>query len=145
MRLTRKTAAAVGAASLPLLSILSVPSTAAASTAAASPSPPGGDRLTVTMDDGEESLTTYVLNCGPDGVAAGTHPDPWGACDRLEGIGGPVRPVASERVCSMIYGGPQTAFVSGTWHSVPVHERYSRANGCEIDRWQSMEPVLPGT
>jgi Subtilisin inhibitor-like len=139
MSLTRKTAAAVGAAALPLLSILSVPSTAAAS-----PSPPGGDRLTVTMDDGEESLTTYVLSCGPDGAVAGTHPDPWGACDRLEGIGGPVGPVASGRICSMIYGGPQTAFVSGTWHSVPVHERYSRANGCEIDRWKSMGPVLPG-
>jgi hypothetical protein len=139
MRLTRKTAAAVGVAVLPLLSILNIPSSAAAS-----PSPPVGDRLTVTMDDGEEGLTTYVLSCGPDGPTGGTHPNPWGACDRLEVIGGPVEPVPSGKMCPMIYGGPQTAFVSGTWHAAPVHERYSRANGCEIDRWQSMGPVLLG-
>jgi hypothetical protein len=138
MNLTRKTAAAVAAAVLPLLSILSDPSTAFAS-----PMPPDHGRLTVTVEDGAGGLMTYVLDCGPGGTAGGTHPDPWDACDRLEHIGGPVGPVATSRMCPMIYGGPQTALVTGRWHSASVDERYSRANGCEIERWQSMEPVLP--
>jgi hypothetical protein len=44
----------------------------------------------------------------------------------------------------MIYGGPQTAHVTGVWQDRAVQERYSRRNGCEVERWHAMEPVLPG-
>ena len=43
----------------------------------------------------------------------------------------------------MIFGGPQTARVSGLWRGRRVDETYTRNDGCEIARWQRMVPVLP--
>lgn len=148
MSLTRKTAAAVGAAVLPLLSILilSDPATAfAAGAPAPAPGPvPGGGRLVVTVNDGAGRLKTYELVCGPDGTAEGTHPEAAAACERLKRIGGPTGPVTEGQMCPTVYGGAQTASVTGTWGPAAVRERYSRTNGCEIERWRSMVPVLPG-
>jgi hypothetical protein len=45
-------------------------------------------------------------------------------------------------MCTMIYGGSQTATVMGRWHGMPVHAAYSQVNGCEIARWRNMAPVL---
>jgi hypothetical protein len=98
------------------------------------------DRLTVRVDDGAEHVTTYELACHP---AGGTHPDVRAACDRLDALGGPVGPATYGQLCTMIYGGPQTATVVGTWRGAPVDERYDRANGCETARWNDMAPVLP--
>jgi hypothetical protein len=98
------------------------------------------DRLAVTVDDGAGGTTTYQLECHP---AAGTHPDPAGACARLDALGGPLGPTPTDRMCSMVYGGPQTATVAGRWHGAEVVAHYRRTNGCESDRWRSMGPVLP--
>jgi hypothetical protein len=43
----------------------------------------------------------------------------------------------------MIYGGPATAHVTGTWAGRPVDASYNRGNGCETSRWDRMEPFLP--
>lgn len=144
MSFTRVTATAVGVAALPLLSILGGPATAPASASAASGGGSGDGRLTVSVDDGQGHVTTYRLVCGPGGAAEGSHPDSRKACDRLERIGGPLGPVETGQMCSMIYGGPSTASVTGTWRSAVVRDHYSLANGCEIGRWEQMEPVLPG-
>ncbi|MCW2872783.1 SSI family serine proteinase inhibitor [Actinacidiphila oryziradicis] len=98
-----------------------------------------GDHLTVTVDDGAGRRVSYELECDPP---SGTHPDPERACERLEELGGPMGPVPTGRMCTMIYGGSQTATVTGRWHWMPVHAAYSQANGCEIARWRNMAPVL---
>jgi hypothetical protein len=103
-------------------------------------SAPAPDRLAVTVDDGAGGTTTYQLDCHP---AGGTHPDPAGACARLDTLGGPLGPTPTDRMCSMVYGGPQTATVAGRWHGTEVVAHYRRTNGCESDRWRSMGPVLP--
>ncbi|MDJ0342103.1 hypothetical protein QMK19_01775 [Streptomyces sp. H10-C2] len=151
--------AAVLAAGLPLL---------LAADATASPwpswSPPAGDHLTVTVNDGAGKVTTHDLYCGaepavPAGTAESTATSPKAsagastepstgestaaACDRLARLGGPVGPVPPGQMCSMIYGGPQTAQVTGVSQGLTVNERYSRANGCEVARWKEMAPVLP--
>jgi hypothetical protein len=100
------------------------------------------DRLTVVVDDGSGQPNSYVLDCA---TRTGTLPDPGGACDRLAQLGGPAGPAAAGEMCPMIYGGPQTANVTGTWHGGWVDAHYSRANGCEIARWRAMAPVLPTT
>lgn len=46
-------------------------------------------------------------------------------------------------MCTMQYGGPATARVTGTWAGRPVDATYERGNGCEIARWDAMVPVLP--
>jgi hypothetical protein len=54
-------------------------------------------------------------------------------------------PAPPNSACSMIYGGPQTARVQGTWRGRPVISRFSLANGCEIARWNELVGVLPAT
>ncbi|AVH57766.1 MULTISPECIES: SSI family serine proteinase inhibitor [Streptomyces] len=113
--------------------------------------PPGrdedlGDRLTVTVHDAEGVTDgSYELRCHPDG---GSHPDVSGACQKLDqstGWGKDVfAPVPSGSVCTMVYGGPATAHVTGTWAGRPVDAKFDRTNGCEIARWDALVPLLPG-
>jgi hypothetical protein len=37
-----------------------------------------------------------------------------------------------DRMCTQLYGGPETARVTGTINGKPVDRRFSRTNGCEI-------------
>ncbi|MEV5978899.1 SSI family serine proteinase inhibitor [Streptomyces sp. NPDC052114] len=103
------------------------------------------DRLTVTVtDSGGEGDGTYELKCHPTG---GTHPDAAGACARLEEVTvygkDPFAPVPPDAMCTMQYGGPATAHITGTWQGRPVDATYDRSNGCEISRWDGLVPVLP--
>ena len=50
-----------------------------------------------------------------------------------------------DRICTFIYGGPQTARVRGRVGSREVDRLFSRRNGCEIDDWERVESLLaPG-
>ncbi len=104
--------------------------------------PVTGDQLHVTYDDGHGTVSTRTLRCHPTG---GSMAEAARACGRLDELGGPVGAGPAHEMCSMIYGGPQTARITGTWHGRPVAESYSRSNGCQTERWQRMAPVLPGT
>ncbi|MBM9508997.1 hypothetical protein [Actinacidiphila acididurans] len=64
-------------------------------------------------------------------------------CAHLDRIGGPLPAVPDGQACSMIYGGPQTATVTGMWRGHHIHEDYRRTNGCEVARWSRMVPALP--
>jgi hypothetical protein len=143
-----------------LASLVTVPASAhAASYAQAGPGRPGallpppvpdedragGDHLTVTVRHaGDASDGTYELYCHPD---AGSHPDAGGACravDRNTRWGRDTfAPVPEGSVCTMLYGGPATAHVTGTWAGRPIDATYDRSNGCEIARWNRMVPLLP--
>lgn len=97
--------------------------------------------LTVTVDDGSGTPTTWRLTCAPDG---GDHPDPAGACAALDRDGATaLPPTPADRACTMIYGGPQRATVTGTWRGTAVDAPFDRTNGCEIARWQALVPLLP--
>jgi hypothetical protein len=105
---------------------------------------PGG-RLTVTVRDaGGGADGTFELRCHPQG---GSHPDAREACGRLDRRTtwgkDPFAPVGSGAVCTMQYGGPATAHVTGTWAGRSVDARFDRGNGCEIARWDALVPVLP--
>ncbi|MBM7171538.1 hypothetical protein JQK87_24640 [Streptomyces sp. G44] len=131
--------AAASAAALSALPLL--PGTAYAAT----PAPGPTDRLTVTVSDsGGDGEGTYELKCHPTG---GTHPAAAAACKRLDEVTvygtDPFAPVPADRMCTMQYGGPATARITGTWQGRPVNATYNRGNGCEISRWDNMAPVLP--
>lgn len=102
-----------------------------------------GDRLTVTYDDGAGSTVTRTLTCGDTESAGMSEVERQDACRRLEELGGPLAPPQAGQMCSMIYGGPQTAHVTGIWHGMPVDESYRRTDGCEVARWNRMVPALP--
>ncbi|MFF1307301.1 SSI family serine proteinase inhibitor [Streptomyces sp. NPDC058307] len=107
-----------------------------------------GDHLTVTIRDtgtgADKTFQTFELHCHP---SRGTHPDPSGACAALERNTrwgkDTFAPVPEGSVCTMLYGGPATAHVTGTWAGRPVDARFDRSNGCETARWDRFVPLLP--
>ncbi|ANH95462.1 hypothetical protein A8713_15240 [Streptomyces sp. SAT1] len=106
----------------------------------------GGDHLTVTVRHaGAGKDGTYELYCHPGG---GSHPDVRRACRVLDGRTRWGRdtfaPVQEGSVCTLQYGGPATAHITGTWAGRPVDARYDRRDGCAISRWDGLVPVLPG-
>ncbi|WP_206504594.1 SSI family serine proteinase inhibitor [Streptomyces chrestomyceticus] len=104
------------------------------------------DHLTITVSDSGKAATngTYELYCHP---ARGTHTDARGACDKLDSLSRWGKDlfagVPKGSKCTMQYGGPATAHVTGTWAGRPVNAQFSRADGCEISRWNRFVPVLP--
>ncbi|MFB7497395.1 SSI family serine proteinase inhibitor [Streptomyces sp. NPDC056161] len=165
----RTAAPAVAAVPAPAASPAAVPAPAASPASVAAPPPvrdedraggsgsrsragsgpgPGsgsGDRLTITVEHaGRGHDGTYELSCHP---AAGSHPDPRGACAALDKNtrwgSEPFAPVPAGSVCTMLYGGPATARVTGTWAGRPVDATYNRSDGCQTARWNRMVPFLP--
>ncbi len=51
-------------------------------------------------------------------------------------------PVPGNRVCTLQYGGPDTARVTGTLRGEDIDARFSRTDGCEITRWETVAPLL---
>ncbi|WP_244212151.1 SSI family serine proteinase inhibitor, partial [Streptomyces angustmyceticus] len=106
------------------------------------------DHLTVTVHGSGSAATngTFELYCHPGG---GNHRDVKGACAKLDGMTkwgkDPFAPVPQGANCTMMYGGPATAHVTGTWAGRPVNADFRRTNGCEISRWGRFEPLLPPT
>ena len=105
------------------------------------PTPSGDTDLTIVIDDGSSSTVTWRLTCNPSG---GTHPDPKAACRALEANGAvALPPVPKDKACTQIYGGPETASITGTWQGQPVMSRLARNDGCQISRWKLLEGLLP--
>ncbi|MEU5250797.1 SSI family serine proteinase inhibitor [Streptomyces longwoodensis] len=105
-----------------------------------------GDQLVVTVRDsgvpGADGV--YQLSCHPGG---GSHPHADAACAALDrnSVWGrdAFAPVPEGSVCTLQYGGPATAHVTGRWAGRPVDATFERANGCEIERWDRFVPLLP--
>jgi hypothetical protein len=146
-------AAQAGAVPAGAVSVGAVPAGAVSQGSGALVAPPpvrdedraDGDHLTVTVHNaGREADGTYEVECHP---ARGSHPDPDGACavvERNTRWGREVfAPVPEGSVCTMQYGGPATAHVTGTWNGRPVDAWFDRADGCRIARWDRFVPLLP--
>ena len=96
--------------------------------------------LTIVVNDGS-GTETWHLTCDP---AGGTHPDPQTACRVLAANGAKaLPPVPADLMCTQIYGGKQTARISGTWRGTSLDAQLSRTNGCEIARWDALLGLLP--
>lgn len=85
----------------------------------------------------------WTLTCDPTG---GDHPFAQQSCDLLAKAAAEGKdPFAKTRVgvmCTMIYGGPQTATVTGTWRGQTINASFNRKNGCEIHRWELASPLV---
>lgn len=109
--------------------------------ASVSPAPRTELTVEVRAEPGA-SAVVWTLTCDP---AGGAHPDPQAACRALAAADKPFEPVPAGAVCTQIHGGDQTARVTGTWRGARVDARFTRLNGCEIDRWQRVAPLFGPT
>jgi hypothetical protein len=90
----------------------------------------------VVLADEDAKPMTYELTCDP---AGGDHPQPQQACDALSDAGASVlEPVGSDTSCTAVFGGPQTASITGTYAGKGVDASFDRTNGCEIERWEKL-------
>jgi hypothetical protein len=105
------------------------------------PDPEAATRLQVSFrpsgSDGE--AISALLTCAPPG---GDHPRAEQACLALEANADALQPIAGDVACTEIYGGPETAKVSGMFQGRRIRARFNRTNGCEIDRWERLAPLL---
>ena len=99
---------------------------------------------------GESSLTVTLDPDGPDGNAEELTEEV--SCE--DGSGGPVceavaaidvdalEPVSPNVACTEIFGGPDTASLEGSIEGETVDVDLTRANGCEIERFDAAIPLL---
>lgn len=97
----------------------------------------GAIELTVLYDDGSGRTTTGTLTCrSADRRAAGAldgKGSPAELCAQARGIADLLTSEPDKtRACTQIYGGPETATVTGTIDDDKVDRRFSRTNGCEL-------------
>ena len=96
------------------------------------------DLVITVWPQGQGRSRKWTLSCDPVG---GTLPRAANACSRLtiEAL----RPLPRDTVCTQVYGGPQKARVTGRVDGRRVNARFSRVNGCEIHRWDSVRFLFP--
>jgi hypothetical protein len=82
----------------------------------------------------------YTLRCAP---AGGTLPHPAAACRNLLRLKKPFAPTPKGSACAQIYGGPQTALVTGRLRGNLVRAGFSRKDGCAIARWNRVRFLFP--
>jgi hypothetical protein len=99
----------------------------------------GRTELAVVVAGTGRGERTYSLTCDPTG---GDHPDPAAACRALDELDDPFAPVPADQACTEIYGGPQTAVVTGTFRGQAVEAEFDRTNGCQIGRWDAHVALL---
>jgi hypothetical protein len=117
------------------------------------PPPTGGDSLAgggmsradndlvIELDRGDGSAPErWTLTCV--GVVEGDHPRAQEACEHLTAMDDPFAPIPDDAVCTQVYGGPETARVTGRWRGEPVDLELSRTDGCRIDQWERLGPLL---
>ena len=97
--------------------------------------------LTIRVDAGDGVWKRWTLGCSP---TRGTHPNRVKACALLAKQGRRLfTPVPKDTMCTMIYGGPQRATITGTWKGAQVKASFNRSNGCEIARWDRAKALFP--
>ncbi len=73
------------------------------------------------------------ISCGPDS-----------GCDEAAAqlTAEDFEPTPPQTACTEIFGGPETATIAGTLGGEQVSAELSRANGCEIERFDRFLPLL---
>ena len=110
--------------------------------------PRGEIELSIRFEDGAGNTKTATLTCRTDLQRAGGYlRDAAPASELCAAVRSIEELLTTEpdkqRVCSQIYGGPETARVTGTIDGVEVDRRFTRTNGCEIADYRRAGALLP--
>jgi len=108
--------------------------------AAAPAAPPAGllADLEVTYDrdgqGGREPIRARVRCSGPGDSAT---------CRAVAGLTAQdFAPTPDKVACTLQYGGPRTASVTGTLRGEEIDAEFSREDGCAINRWEGVAPLI---
>ena len=115
---------------------------APASGSAAASSSPADELVVELVAEQGGAAQTYRLSCDPQ--PAGDLPDPAAACTQLAGQSDPFAALPADTICTQLFGGPQTAQVTGRWAGEPVDLQLSRTDGCRIAQWDRLGALLHG-
>ena len=109
----------------------------------------GTDEPAASTNTGLANLTVKLDNDGPKGAPAkelkltcdkATDSQ---ACKTVATITRQdLAPTPSGMMCTQIFAGPETATITGTLRGSAVDARFSRRDGCEVQRWKRVEPLL---
>jgi hypothetical protein len=112
--------------------------------AAAAPAKSASTSLQITVwpDGLDGQRKTWTLRCNPVG---GTLPRRADGCRRLLSLQQPFVGIPADAVCTMIYGGPAKARVTGSHKGRRIWATFSRENGCHIARWKRHGFLFPAS
>ncbi|MDP1846998.1 MAG: hypothetical protein Q8K79_04320 [Solirubrobacteraceae bacterium] len=107
----------------------------------------GGIELSIRHDDGAGNRETAILTCNVREQRAGgfltRRASVQELCAKARSIKALLTtPPDRARACTQIYGGPETAHITGTIDGAKVDRRFSRTNGCEIDDFNRAGELL---
>jgi hypothetical protein len=103
-----------------------------------------GERSATTAPANTTRLTVEVTGAGPEPIAidlrcGGAEPCDGGQLDRLSTLAEPEDP---RRACTLQYGGPEKAHMTGTLDGTPVDVTVTRTNGCGIADYDALFAAL---
>lgn len=97
--------------------------------------------LSVVVEHPDAPTLSYRIICGDTARIDGADLDAQAACSSLADpvvrtrlVDGP----PADQMCTEIYGGPDTASISGTLDGEQVTAQVDRANGCGIHDWDEL-------
>jgi hypothetical protein len=93
--------------------------------------------ITISYHPSPSSQVTFRVSCMSHSIS-GTHPNRKAICAAIAKQGARLfAPVPAGTACSEIYGGPQTATISGTIKGHKINSVFSRTDGCQVARWNT--------
>ncbi|VXC24699.1 Subtilisin inhibitor-like [Arthrobacter sp. 9V] len=125
----------------------SSPSSSPTSATTRSATPGAGNaELSITLlETPEAAPQTFTLVCtGGTPAAESKHPSAADACSTIKdspSILSPA-PTRTDQACTMQYGGPATAKVTGSVDGKEVTASFKRTDGCQIALWDAAKSVL---
>ncbi|SDX13545.1 Subtilisin inhibitor-like [Arthrobacter sp. cf158] len=119
-----------------------------APTSSSQPATPGqgNAELSITLlETPEAAPQTFTLVCaGGTPAAESKHPSAAEACATIKNSPAILSPAPprTDQACTMQYGGPATATVTGAVDGKEVTAAFSRTDGCQIALWDAAKSVL---
>jgi hypothetical protein len=108
----------------------------------------GGDQsvnLTVSVKDGGGKQAEGTLKCEQGSAEGGGFLES-SAEEHCQAARGLEKLLTTQppkdRVCTQVYGGPQTARITGTFGAQDVARSLSRTDGCQIEDWKQADALL---
>ncbi|MFF1828466.1 serine protease inhibitor [Paenarthrobacter sp. NPDC058040] len=105
----------------------------------------GNAELSITfLASADAAPQNYTLVCaGGVPAAESKHPTAAAACEALKNYPNLLTPTTpKDQNCTMQFGGPETATVTGSVDGREVNVKFSRTDGCQIAQWDAASVIL---